>query len=222
MASPSTAGAPRRVFQQLLNDPPLLFFGRTNDDGSDDDHKEDHHQGKDPLGDGVDEEKKQALSTSPAHEDGDRRSVFGVDGRRRSFSFTNGHVMHKAAHLLTLMRTGAGRFLVRLAHLVDADEVSSIDSLTVKEDLEKLLSGSLPCKPRAAREMSLSGNRLKEESDSRRLVFERGCTLLAGDCVDEDDGAGEIGSVAEKEERASSQWAVELKPMQVRTFEVEC
>ena len=40
----------------------------------------------------------------------------GIVGLRRSFSLSEGHILHSSVHLMTLQDTGSS-FLVRLAHL---------------------------------------------------------------------------------------------------------
>lgn len=43
----------------------------------------------------------------------------GIVGLRRTFSLSEGHILHSNLHLLTLMDTGDNSFLVRLAHLFE-------------------------------------------------------------------------------------------------------
>jgi len=222
--SDSGGAVPRRQLQQLMNDPPVLAFGNVP-------QSHQSRNSKENFGSAV-----AAGSTSD--------NSFDL---QRSFSMTDGRILHKEAHLMTLMRTSARTLLVRVAHILDRgeEEVNSsagaeaeknqgsgaVTGGALTEDLGALLA-QFHCSGKP-KELTLSGNQLKRDSEKRRLKFKPGRSMSLKNEIPLKD--------EEKEERASSlveekgvveetgevesnkgSWLVHLKPMEVRTYEIDC
>jgi alpha-mannosidase len=227
--SVDSAAVSRRQLQQMMNDPPVLAFGHVPQSPG-------NKQGE------TGEAKESTTRTT------DNSSFFEL---RRSFSLTNDHILHKGAHLMTLMRTSARTLLVRVAHILDQGEEEVDDSeeergslagdgvgCSLTENLGALLA-QFHCSGRPE-ELTLSGNQLKRDSDKRRLKFKpgRSMSLKEQTVADKEE---EEAEEEEEEEKASlfavdgrenkdegevkgdeGSWLVHLKPMEVRTYEIDC
>ncbi|KAL4536505.1 hypothetical protein Ndes2437B_g05917 [Nannochloris sp. 'desiccata'] len=220
--SDSGEAVPRRQLQQLMNDPPVLAFGHV------------------PQSPGSLNSKENSGGARAAGSKSD--NFFTL---RRSFSLTNGRILHKGAHLMTLMRTSARTLLVRVAHLLDQgeEEISSSAGAEEKQGDDARVGGALTedlgallaqfhCSGKP-KELTLSGNQLKRDSDERRLKFrpgksmslEQGTSLKSGETEEQTSSlVVEKGVVENKgeEDRDEGSWLVHLKPMEVRTYELDC
>ena len=187
LAAPEAAAPRRRTHQQLLNDPPVLAFGAAPGDPP-------------PAA---------ALDARP-----------GTPGRgaglRRSWSLSGGAELPSAAHLLTVLRTAPRRLLVRVAHLLEAEEVGGEQGPSTLVDLDALLR-PLGCAG-GGEELSLSANQARGAAERRRLRFRSG-EALGGGRVESGTGVDEGRPAAAWN---STRQAVELRPMEIRTFELEC
>jgi alpha-mannosidase len=224
-----TAGTRRRHLQQLLNDPPVLAFG---------------HVPQSPVQGSVSDALEKM--THPNVASGTAASSSGGGGSsrndtffelQRSFSLTNGRILHRGAHLLTLMRTSAQTLLVRVAHLLDQGEEDSSGSGSngdggvggaLTEDLGPLLA-QFHCSG-TPKELTLSGNQLKRDSDRRRLKFKPGRSMSLNTeeamLKDEENEGQTVPVVDVHVEEAGNgdggSWLVHLKPLEVRTYEIDC
>ncbi|EFN53834.1 hypothetical protein CHLNCDRAFT_36397 [Chlorella variabilis] len=172
-----------------------------------------------------------AFSAIP-HEIGSSSAIDGRVGLRRTFSLSEGHILHSNVHLLTLKDTGDS-YLVRLAHLYQEGEDPGL-SRPITENLNAVLQ---LLQYREIHELSLSGNQLRSDMLRERLRFE------AGDSLTNDSwpGAGPAGGLHPAQELDTGEMArlqegaqvidcssgcsngellVTLKPMEVRTFQL--
>jgi hypothetical protein len=196
LSSSDTSGAMRRTLQQHLNDPPLLTFASVPSATLDDDHS-----------------------------------------LVREYSLVNGQETSPQAYVMTLMRPqdDPDKLLVRLAHLRQGStrltEGPASCNLNeqgedVEVDLKNLLKG-FGCSDTPPKELSLSTNQLARDARERRLRFQGGEGYLdtAGGCGIQ-GGPGSTGGAARElkwsGDKDKDDWMVRLRPMQVRTFEIEC
>jgi alpha-mannosidase len=160
---------------------------------------------------------QQLLNDPPVLAFGGRASVQG-QRLRRAWSLTGGRALQGAAHLLTLVRTEPRRLLLRLAHLLEAEELPDAAAAAAPAveilDLGPLLRGLGCGDAPALEELSLSGNQRRGDAEVARRRF-RGGEARRGA-----DGGGGGAQVAPRAGTVSA--AVELRPMEVRTFESEC
>ncbi|KAL4856940.1 Alpha-mannosidase [Chlorella vulgaris] len=91
----------------------------------------------------------------------------GRIGLRRTFSISEGHILHSNVHLLTLKDTGSS-YLVRLAHLYQEGE----DSILSRPTTENLNAVLQLLHYQEVREMSLTGNQLHADMQRDRLRFD--------------------------------------------------
>jgi alpha-mannosidase len=226
--SDSNSGAvPRRQLQQLMNDPPVLAFGHV---------PQSYEFFNSNENDG----------SVSAEESTNDTPFFKL---QRSFSLTNGRILHKGAHLMTLMRTSARTLLVRVAHLLDQGEEEIISSTAAEaegkqssgtgagasvggalmEDLGALLA-QFQCSGKPE-ELTLSGNQLKRDSERRRLKFKPGRSMnleketpLKANEEEEKERTSSLGVVKDEGDVNSDEgsWLVHLKPMEVRIYEIDC
>jgi alpha-mannosidase len=219
--SQSGSAVQRRQLQQFLNDPPILGFGHV------------------PQSPGA---KSTTVDSSTTGGSRTRENFLEL---QRSFSLTNDRILHKAAHLMTLMRTSGRTLLVRVANILDQGEQEVlVDSSNrrgegkdeqnsggsgvgdgVTEDLGALLA-QFHCSGKPE-ELTLSGNQLKRDSDKRRLRFKPGRSMSLkeeqADSEKEEETSLKLSlGVKEEVEGDSGAWLVHLNPMEVRTYEIDC
>lgn len=167
------------------------------------------------------------------HQIGSTDDPNGRVGLRRSFSLSEGHILHSNVHLVTLQDTGSS-YLVRLAHLYQEGEDPNL-SCPITENLNAVLK---LLRYDEVRELSLSANQLKSDMQHGRLHFKAGDSL--GSSVGWGGGSNDLGLLLEagcidaklerlhagakpincRENCANSQ-LITLQPMEVRTFELQ-
>ncbi|KAL4419672.1 hypothetical protein ABPG75_006770 [Micractinium tetrahymenae] len=167
------------------------------------------------------------------HQIGSAGGPGGRVGLRRTFSLSEGHILHSNVHLLTLKDTGSS-YLVRLAHLYQEGEDPSL-CRPITENLSAVLQ---LLQYQEVRELSLSVNQLRTDMEQRRLRFE------AGDSLGSHAGSGGsrgsssllpgVGASDAELERlragariidcrddcSNGELLVPLQPMEIRTFEL--
>lgn len=161
---------------------------------------------------------------------GSEGSVEGRTGLRRTWSLSEGHIMHSNVHLLTLKDTGSS-YLVRLAHLYQEGEDPAL-AQPVTENLNAVLQ---LLEYSAIEELSLSGNQRRSDMLRRRLRFKAGDSLTNSTWLEGSMGGGAKGRGAGSSASSAASAAgveiidcrsgcrngellVTLKPMEVRTF----
>jgi hypothetical protein len=137
-------------------------------------------------------------------------------GLRPTFSITDGRTMHSALHLVTVLRSSPHRLLVRVAHLFDANEDDEYGVPVVSNVGEILRSyGCIG----TVEETTASGNQKLSEAEARRLQFRprhepsntRESKLWSNTTLERMSGGINFDT-----------WEIELLPMELRTFEIEC
>ncbi|KAL4437798.1 hypothetical protein ABPG77_005710 [Micractinium sp. CCAP 211/92] len=170
------------------------------------------------------------LSFAPIpHHIGSADKTNGRVGLRRTFSLSEGHILHNNVHLLTLKDTGSS-YLVRLAHLYQAREEDEGPGLSspITENLNAVLQ---LLQYQEVRELSLSANQLRSQMQQDRLRFEAGNSLGISTGLGLRTAASRNGTelarlragahlIDCREDCVSGQLLITLQPMEIRTFEL--